>query len=76
MPKRYFKPPRGQVTRLRALAGAKGFAVEPALMTDCFHLVDAAGVKTRRPDNGSSNFTAAQALDFLKGLSPPLAPSP
>lgn len=71
MPKRYFKPPRGQVSRLHAFAEQKGFTVELAVMTDCFHLIDSSGAKAKRPDNGSVNFSAAQAIEFLKGLAAP-----
>jgi hypothetical protein len=64
---------RDQQTKLRGLAGEKGYEAVPALRSDGWHVLDRDGRPVAAPD-GRSTFTIDQALAFLKRLAPPLAP--
>jgi hypothetical protein len=61
------------LTRLRGLAGEKGYEAVPALRSDGWHLLDGNGHTVMAPD-GTVTFTIHQAMEFLKRLAPPLAP--
>ena len=58
---------RDQQTRLRGLAGQKGYEVEHALRSDGWHILDPNGQRVSAPD-GRVTFTIDQALEFLKTL--------
>jgi hypothetical protein len=63
---------RDQQTRLRGLAGEKGYEAVPALRSDGWHIVDRSGKPVPSAD-GRTTFTIDQALAFLKRQAPPLA---
>ena len=60
---------RDQQTRLRGLAGQKGYEVEHALRSDGWHVLNGNDEKVKAPD-GRVTFTIEQAIEFLKTLSP------
>ena len=64
---------RDQQTKLRGLAGEKGYEVEHALRSDGCHVLRD-GEKVKAPD-GRVTFTIEQAIDFLKRLALPHASS-
>ena len=64
MPPR-FKATRQKRGRLSELAERKGVEVEPARMTDCVVLKDAAGERIKHPTTGALAHTADSAIWIL-----------
>lgn len=55
---------RDQQSRLRGLAGEKGYEVVHALRSDGWHVLDARGKQVS--DNGHTTFTILQAMELLR----------
>ena len=58
--------PTHDLANVRALAAEKGYLAERAHVRDCWRLIDEATGEYVRRKSGTTVFTLAQAIQFLK----------